>query len=62
MNSGDNNEFDDRRLTYIYNELLKSYKFKQDTWTNMLKTPEFNVSTVIKVIHYNTLYSNGSTD
>lgn len=44
MNFGDNNELDDRRLTYIYNELVKSYKFKQDTWASMMKTPEFNVS------------------
>lgn len=43
MNNGENYEFDDNRLTYIYNELVKSIKFKHDTWTTMLKTPEFNV-------------------
>lgn len=43
MNSGDNSDFDDKRLSFIYNELVKSYKFKQDTWISMLKTTEFNV-------------------
>lgn len=41
--NGENYEFDDKRLTYIYNELVKCSKFKHDVWTCMLKTPEFNV-------------------
>lgn len=40
---GDNSDFDDKRLSYIYNELVKSFKFKPETWLSMLKTPEFYV-------------------
>lgn len=44
MESGDG-EFDDKRLAFIYNELVKSFKFKYETWTNMLKTPSYSVRT-----------------
>lgn len=55
MANGENYEFDDQRLTYIYNELVKCSKFKHDVWTCMLKTPEFNVCIyLLKNIH---LYS-----
>ncbi|VVC32244.1 Hypothetical protein CINCED_3A002285 [Cinara cedri] len=41
MNSmGINSEFDDNRLTYMYKELVKSYKIKLETWINMLKTSD----------------------
>lgn len=49
MNNGENYEFDDKRLIYIYNELVKCSKIKHDTWTCLLKTPEFNVCTSIKL-------------
>lgn len=39
----DDNEFEDKRLANIYNELLKCYKFKYDTWTTMLKTASYYV-------------------
>jgi len=48
MKSGENYESDDKRLTYIYNELVKSFKFKHDTWASMMKTPEFNVCILAK--------------
>lgn len=50
MNSGDSSDFDDKRLSFIYNELVKSYKLKQDTWISMLKTTEFNVCIYEKYI------------
>lgn len=43
MNNGENFELDDKRFIYIYNELVKCSKIKHDTWTCLLKTPEFNV-------------------
>lgn len=48
MSSGENGDFDDERLFYIYNELIKSYKFKHDTWVIMLKTTAFYVCILFK--------------
>lgn len=46
MSSGDTiGGFDDPRLMYIYNVLVKNYKFKKDTWVTMMETASFNVST-----------------
>lgn len=55
MDFGDYPEFDDKRLIYIYNVLVKNYKFKPEIWINMLKTPEFNV-------RINTSYQETCTD
>lgn len=43
MSGGENSDFDDNRLFYIYNELIKSYKFKHDTWVTMSKTTTYYV-------------------
>lgn len=48
MDFGDYPEFNDKRLIYIYNVLVKNYKFKPEIWINMLKTPEFNVRITAK--------------
>lgn len=52
MANGENYEYDDKRLTYIYNELVKCSKLKHDVWTCMLKTPEFNVCIYLKIFIY----------
>lgn len=44
MDFADYPEYNDKRLIYIYNVLVKSYKFKPDIYINMLRTKEYNVS------------------
>lgn len=52
MNSGDNySEFNDKRLAYIYNELTKRFKFKHDSWVNMMKTADNNVCIFTIIMH-----------
>lgn len=53
--AGMNFDFNDKRLSYIYNELVKRYQFKPDTWMNMIQTPVFNVN--IYNIHNYILFS-----
>jgi len=48
MDSGDN-EIEDKRVAYIYDQLVRSYKFKHDTWATMLKTASYNVRTSINI-------------
>lgn len=45
MNSGDNNaDVEDPRLVYMYNNLIKTWKIKNDVIDNMMRNPDFKVS------------------
>lgn len=48
---GENSEFDDNRLAYMYKELVKSYKIKPETWISMLKTTD----TYVRIYRYTCL-------
>jgi len=60
--SGDDFEFTDKRLLYIYQELKIRYPFKPDTWLNMIQTPAFSVSICglicsnISIFNFNDLF------
>lgn len=43
MNSRDNSEFDDKRLAYMYDFLVKTWKIKTDVIETMMRNPEFSV-------------------
>ncbi|VVC31189.1 Hypothetical protein CINCED_3A017465 [Cinara cedri] len=37
----DASEISDKRLAHIYEEVVKTFKFKPEIWTSMMKSPEF---------------------
>lgn len=49
MESGDNSDFEDKRIAYMYNFLGKSWKIKNDIIDTMMRNPDFYVS--IRVIY-----------
>lgn len=52
MSSGDNySEFNDKRLGHIYSELIKRFKFKNDSWVSMMKTADNNVCILTTITH-----------
>lgn len=44
MDSGDNSDFEDQRIAYMYNFLGKSWKIKNDIIDTMMQNPESYVS------------------
>lgn len=53
VRNGDGGDISDKRLAYIYKNLVKTWKFKIDKWDNMMKTADFNVC-----IKYDTRFKN----
>lgn len=43
-------EISDIRLAHIYVELVKTYKFKFEVWNIMMKSPDFEVSTLETIL------------
>lgn len=43
MNSRDPSEFDDKRLAYMYDFLVKTWKIKTDVVETMMRNLEFSV-------------------
>lgn len=50
MNSGDSAELNDKRLVYVYNFLIKSFKVKNDVIDTMMRNREFHVCILLSYV------------